>query len=568
MDPIEIPLRELNRMNPPSSSRLLAPRLVPAFVLLALALGGCNAPPSAKSVQRLMNGDPARSQATQSSVVDGARDLAESRDDLLDRLERRAPPPSPEPLVPDDSPMNRKRIGISMQNARIGQLLWILSTEFKISLAVDPAVLEMPQVASLHLQQVTGRDALAHILRVFDVHGNLGKDNVLVVHMDEERVFDLSMLIGRSTLELNGGGDVFGSGKDGGSGLKSSLTIKSDLGDKGDGFDYIAKSVDAILGGAAGAASAAAPTDGREKPRTSINRSNGTLYVRARPSIVQSVEKIVAQESSFRQKQIQIDAQLIDVQLNDSSEFGIDWNAFGSRFTASAGTGSIGIGGASTTTAARVLPGSRAVTIPAQTIGSSGSTSGGIGYRSNHFSIALNALKSFGAVRVLSNPSVLVRNGMPAYLSVGNSIRYVQKITNTVNNTNSASTTSVDVVTDSIFSGVVVGVSAVVKKNGLIELFIHPSQTQVNENSLALVDVGAGNRVTLPRVSTKGIATTLNIQDGDTVVIGGLIDQQRGGVGGSVPGLGEVPAVGKLFTSDQSVDNARELVVVLRARAL
>lgn len=554
-------------MNLPSIRCPSMPRLAPAVVVLAMLLHGCSAPPSAKSVQRLMKADPARSEATQSSVVEGARELAESRNDLLERLERRAPVVPPDTIVPVDSPMNRKRIGISMQNARIGQLLWILSTEYKISLAVDPAVLEMPQVASLHLQQVTGREALAHILRVFDVHGSLGKDNVLVVHMDEERVFDLSMLIGRSTLELNGGGDVFGNGKDGGSGLKSSLTIKSDLGDKGDGFDYIAKSVDAILGNSTGTA-AAAPTDGREKPRTSINRSNGTLYVRARPSIVQSIEKVVAQESSFRQKQIQIDAQLIDVQLNDASEFGIDWNVFGSRITASAGTGSIGIGGASTTTAAHVLPGSRSVTIPAQTIGTTGSTSGGIGYRSNHFSIAVNALKTFGAVRVLSNPSVLVRNGMPAYLSVGNSIRYVQKIVNTVNNTNSASTTSVDVVTDSIFSGVVVGVSAVVKQNGLIELFIHPSQTQVSETSLELVDVGAGNKVTLPRVSTKGIATTLNIQDGDTVVIGGLIDQQRGGSGGSVPGLGDVPAVGKLFTSDNSVDNARELVVVLRARAL
>ncbi|MGI4779269.1 MAG: pilus (MSHA type) biogenesis protein MshL [Janthinobacterium lividum] len=545
-----------------------SPRTGLAVGVLAMLLCSCSAPPRSTSLQQLAKSDPARSEAAQSSVVEGARELAESRADLLERLERRAPVAPVEELVPDDSPLNRKRIGISMQNARIGQLLWILSTEYKISLAVDPAVLKMPQVASLHLQQVTGREALAHILRVFDVHGSLGKDNVLVVHMDEERVFDLSMLIGRSTLELNGGGDVFGNGKDGGSGLKSSLTIKSDLGDKGDGFDYIAKSVDAILGGTAAATSAAAATDGREKPRTSINRANGTLYVRARPSVVQSIEKIVLQESSFRQKQIQIDAQLVDVQLNDASEFGIDWNVFGSRIMASAGTGGIGIASGTTTTAANVFPDNRIVTIPAQTIGRTGTTSGGIGYRSNHFSIAVNALKTFGAVRVLSNPSVLVRNGMPAYLSVGNSIRYVQKITNTVNNTNSGSTTSVDVVTDSIFSGVVVGVSAVVKKNGLIELFIHPSQTQVSDASLALVDVGAGNRVTLPVVSTKGIATTLNIQDGDTVVIGGLIDQQRGGTGGAVPGLGDVPTVGKLFTSDRSVDNARELVVVLRARAM
>ncbi len=536
-------------------------------VSLAVLLAGCSTAPRQSSLGQLGKRDPEREAAIRASVADGARELANARSELLDRVEQRAPVPLAESLVPEDSPMNRRRIGISMQNARIGQLLWILSTEFKISLAVDPAVLDMTQLASLHLQQVTGVEALKHILSVFDVHGRLGKDNVLVVHMDEERVFDLSMLIGRSTLELSGGGDVFGSGKDASNGLKSSLTIKSDLGDKGDGFDYIAKSVDAIIGGT-NAAAGSAPTDGREKPRTAINRSSGTLYVRARPSIVQSIEKLVFQESSFRQKQIQIEAQLIDVQLNDGSEFGIDWNVFGSRIVASAGRSGIGIGSGATTTAANVLPNGRSVTIPGQTIGSSSLTSGGIGYRSNHFAIAVNALKSFGAVRVLSNPSVLVRNGMPAYLSVGDSIRYVQKITSTVNNTNSASTTSVDVVTDSVFSGVVVGVSAVVKKNGLIKLFIHPSQTQVSAASLDLVEVGGGNKVSLPVVSTKGLSTTLNIQDGDTVVIGGLIDRQRGGSGGAVPGLGDIPTVGKLFSSDRTVDSARELVVVLRARAM
>jgi general secretion pathway protein D len=537
---------------------------VTATVTMAFLVSSCTSPSELQSFKQLAEPDPARQVAMQQSVATAATELADAKAETLERIDRRAVPSAPPEPERDDSPMNRKRIGISMQNARIGQLLWILSNEFKISLAVDPAVLELPQVTSLHLQQVTGTEALSHILRMFDVYGHLGKDNVLVVHLDEERVFDLSMLIGRSTLELNGGGDVFGNGKDGGGGLKSSLTIKSDLGDKGDGFEYIAKSVEAIMGPSTATTGA---TNGREKPRSSINRASGTLYVKGRPSIVQSIEKIVTQESSFRQKQIQIDAQLIDVQLNDASEFGIDWNVFGSRIMASAGTGSIGVASGATNLAASVLP-NRVVTIPAQSIGTSGSTSGGIGYRSNHFSVALNALKSFGNLRVLSNPSVLVRNGMPAYLSVGNSIRYVQKITSTVNNTNSASTTAVDVVTDSVFSGVVVGVSAVVKKDGLIELFIHPSQTQVSEASLALVPVGGGNMVTLPVVSTKGVATTLNIRDGDTVVIGGLIDRQKGSTGGAVPGVSEVPAVGKLFTSDQSVDNARELVVVLRARVM
>jgi general secretion pathway protein D len=538
-------------------------RVIGALTGLAL-LGACSTPTTA--VKRLQEATPVALQAAQANVVDASRSLAATNDDLRNALERRAAPLAEVSAVPENHPMVNRRIAISMQNARIGQLLWILASEYGISLAVEPAVLEMTRTVSLHLQQVTGRQALDHILRVFDVHGRLGSDNVLVVNMAEERLFDLGMLVGRSSLELSSGGDVFGSGsKEGGSGLRNSLMIKSDMGDKGDGFEYITKTIEAILGDSA----AASTQSGREKPRMSINRGSGTLYVRAAPSVVRSLEKLVASESGFRQQQIQIDAQIIDVQLNDQSQFGIDWSLFCSRLTGRFGAEPISIGTGETTTAASIIPGNRTVTIPAQALGGAATGSGGgIGFRSSHFSLAVNALKSFGAVRILSNPSVLVRNGTPAYLSVGNTIRYVQKITSNVNTVNGGSTTSRDVVTDSIFSGVVVGVSAIVKKNGMVELFIHPSQTQVSDASLALVDVGAGNRVTLPVVSTKGISTTLNIQNGDTVVIGGLIDQQNSGVSGGVPGLSDVPGIGKAFTTDNTSQNARELVVVLRARVL
>jgi general secretion pathway protein D len=537
-------------------------RLLGALTGLML-LGACATPISA--VKRLEEATPVALQAAQANVVDASRSLAATSNDLLAALERRAAPVAEVSAVPDNHPMVNRRIAISMQNARIGQLLWILASEYGISLAVEPAVLEMTQTVSLHLQQVTGRQALDHILRVFDVHGRLGSDNVLMVSMAEERLFDLGMLVGRSNLELSSGGDVFGSGaKEGSSGLKNSLVIKSEMGDKGDGFEYITKTIEAILGDSA----AAAAQGGREKPRMSINRGSGTLYVRAAPSVVRSLEKLVASESGFRQQQIQIDAQIIDVQLNDQSQFGIDWSLFGSRLTGRFGAEPLTIGAGTTTTAASVIPGNRSVTIPAQSLGALGGTGAGIGFRSSHFSLAVNALKSFGAVRILSNPSVLVRNGTPAYLSVGNSIRYIQKITSNVNTVNGGSTTSLDVVTDSVFSGVVVGVSAIVKKNGVVELFIHPSQTQVSDASLALVEVGSGNKVTLPVVSTKGISTTLNIQNGDTVVIGGLIDQQNTGQSGGVPGLSDVPGIGKAFTTDNTSQNARELVVVLRARVL
>lgn len=205
-------------------------------------------------------------------------------------------------------PLALKTVSLSMQNARIGQLLWPLSTDFGISLSIDPLVLEMTQVSNLHLQKVNGRQALNHILSTFDVAGVLGPDNVLVVSMMEERTFDIEMLAGKTSINVGVGGDVFGSsGKD--SGVKDSLSLSGDFGDKADGIDHLVKSVEAILAEEQGS------KDTREKGRYTVDRGGGILYVRARPSKMRAIEKFVAQGKVFRARQVQIDAQLIDVQL-------------------------------------------------------------------------------------------------------------------------------------------------------------------------------------------------------------------------------------------------------------
>ena len=93
----------------------------------------------------------------------------------------------------------------------------------------------------------------------------------------------------------------------------------------------------------------------------------------------------------------------------------------------------------------------------------------------------LNVLRGFGNVKVLSNPSVRVRNGSPAYLSVGSNIRYVTKSTSNFSNSGggSAYNQSTDIQTDSLFSGVVIGVAPIVHDNGGVELLVHPMQTEV-----------------------------------------------------------------------------------------
>lgn len=536
-----------------------------ALLFLCAALASCYVP---RRPEDFLKKPLATSlKAATASIAEVSEEAFDRQDELRALLQRNAVPPvavTP-PAKPDY--LASRKLSLSMQNARVGQLLWILASEFQISLSVEPAVLSMPTTINLHLQKVTGREALDHIVSVFDISATMGADRVLVVKLMQEKVIDLGTLTARSSLEITSGGDAFGGNKDSTTGMKNNMTMRSEVGDKSEPIDQLVKTIESVM--SEGAANAAQPAaNGAEKPKFSINRASGTLFVRARPSAVRALENLIEKETNFRQRQIQIEAQLIDVQLNDQSRLGIDWNLFGRRVLGRFGSEPMTIGSAAGAVTDIVLPTGRRVTVPGQSLGTTGATAGGLGYRTNTFSLAVNALKTFGAVRVLSNPSVLVRNGTPAYLNVGTSIRYIQKITANTTNNGSTSQTTTDVVTDSLFSGVVVGVNAVVKKDGVIELFIYPNQTQVQEGTLDPVDVGSGNKVTLPRVNTKGLATTLNIASGDTVIIGGLIDKSQDGSLSGLPGLSEVPAIGRALSSDAQVENVRELVLILKARAV
>jgi general secretion pathway protein D len=261
---------------------------------------------------------------------------------------------------------------------------------------------------------------------------------------------------------------------------------------------------------------------------------------------------------------------LIDVQLNDGYQFGVDWTVLRRQIAGSYGANPLEL-----QQAFGIFPegtlGSRTITIPAQVIGpTAGSGSGlGLGYGDKDYSATLKALSSFGVLRVLSNPSVRVRNGTPALLSVGSNIRYISKSSSTTNTPGgSASTISVDVETAALFSGVMVGVLPYIHDDGRIELLIHPVQTEVAPESLALIKMGDSSVVTLPRINYKGLTTTLNIGDGDIVMIGGLIDQNKSNDKNGIPGISDIPTVGNLFGEQSSSHSSRELVVVIRVRLL
>ena len=585
-----------------------------ALVCAALVLSGC-ASQTPRSASSLPPPDTAAADKMREHAAQESQRLLIHQQLLLAEMNKAAAAPVIAPVAPVFDPLEGKLINVAMSKASISQILSAFADAGKLNLIVDPNVLKGGQLADMHLRQVTLREGFNEVLRTYDVSGEF-RGNTLRVNLTEEKFFALNFLNTKTSIQMGSGGNVFGSGSSGGSGGSSSggsggsgaqqgsLTMSGSGGSNTDPYMELENAIKAVLGDSAQdralqqqqqqqqnlgiSANAASPwpgTPGASRPPAlpqaplatmgedsgfTLNKMTGTLYVKARPSKMRAIEKMLAQVHKVLGKQVYVEAQLIDVQLSDNFEFGVDWTSLRSRLATGFGSSPMQLGGSSGTlpNAGTGYP-ARAISIPAALIGSVAGPALGMSYQGSNYGIVINALRSFGNLKVLSNPNVQVRNGTPALLSVGTSSRYVSQSASTQTVPGGgASTTSSSVQTDTVFSGVMVGVLPMVRDDGRIELLLNPMQSDVDPASLQLVAVGGENLVSLPKVSYKGLTTTLNVGDGDVVVVGGLIDQRSSNNDRGAPGISDVPLLGKLVGNENKVHGSRELVIVLRVRVL
>lgn len=564
----------------PAATRVLA-------VAVAAALAsGCAGVPRKSTTSLAPVEEHTLEQMTDHAVAESAK-LAELQQRLVDELQQvRQSQPAPA-VVPQYDPLEDQLVSIRMYEADVGQLLWAMSEQLGMNLILDPRAVQTGRKASINLTNVTAREVFDHILRAFDLHGEV-QGKTLVVNLMEERVYDLDFLNTALSVDITSGGNVFGanqsSGGGGGGGgatgsgggsnaLRSDFALSGGLGEQTSVHAELEEALASLIGEGRARRAEAGPEeqDPMPSPLYNLNAVTGTLYVRARPSQMRAVESLIGRYKAVLGRQVQIEAQLIDVELKDGFQWGVDWNLLRNHVAGVIGRAPIAVDPATGSLPAgpdAAVP-VRTLTLPAQTIGSAAGNALGLAYQRNSFSVAIDALRNFGNVKVLSNPSIRARNGSPALLSVGTNIRYLSSSSVTVTNPGGgATTTSSDAQTDSLFSGIVIGVVPFIRADNQVEILIHPMQTDVDPNSLQLVDAGGGTRVTLPVINFKGMTTTLGLHDGDTVLIGGLIDQKLARSNSGVPGLSDVPGLGKLFDRTSDSHASRELVMVLKVRVL
>ena len=240
--------------------------------------------------------------------------------------------------------------------------------------------------------------------------------------------------------------------------------------------------------------------------------------------------------------QVLIDASIIEVTLNDSLQYGLQW-----AFSGGTGGGNTGVGQLSTGSNNATNSGSLNVAAGA------GFTYSLINSASK-VRVILNALASQDLLKVVSNPSLMVLDNHTAMMAVGDQVPVLTSTTDYI--TNSNVTTSTVQYRD---TGVNLAVTPSVNAGNLVTMQIDQSMTDQSPTT------GANNQ---PIFLQRQISSKVAVRSGDTIVLGGLIKDNRSSGKSGVPLLKDVPLLGNLFSNTNNTGKRTELLVVLSPRVV
>ena len=323
---------------------------------------------------------------------------------------------------------------------------------------------------------------------------------------------------------------------------------------------------------------------GKDGRSVVISPQSGVVLIRAMPEELRNVDQYLRATQLSVERQVILEAKILEVELNSGFQSGINWSAFG-RFRDGHGNNKFSTGFLSPGTTLNPLPqgggGATAPTVLASaggvgitassgySLGAAGDAVGslfGLAFQTSNFAALISFLESQGTVHVLSSPRIATLNNQKAVLKIGTDEFYVTGVsTTTTTSAGSAPVTSPSVTLQPFFSGVVLDVTPQIDARGNITLHVHPSVSQVSTVSKG-VNLGVAGSLTLPLAasSTSEMDSMVRGQDGQVVAIGGLMRQATTTDRSQVPGAGDVPLLGALFRNTKDVMQKRELVVLIK----
>jgi Type II secretory pathway, component PulD len=432
-------------------------------------------------------------------------------------------------------------VSFSGDNVPLKMVLYAIlkGTPYNVIFAPD---VDSNKAITLNFKDINLKDALETIMDVAGLSYEV-RDKVIYVKGTITKIYKLpyiktvtsysSSLGGNVTGGQRGGATGGGTGTSGGTtgaggtttaggGINGEFQVDYSI-DQNDLFAQIEDNIKNILS---------------KNGKYTLNKMTGVLVVEDAKDRIKLVEEYLARLKREIDKQVLIEAKILEVSLSDSYSFGVDW--------------------------------SRIIMYPSvvysQTLSLSNSVSSIAVLRNGDIKAVINAIATFGDIKTLSNPRILVLNNQPAILTSGRIIPFWTKQLNIVGANVGGTTTTAYPVSSytrrDILDGITLGVTPHIEDDGDIILNIVPISTSIIDTK-KLID---GGQVVgeAPILAVKEAGTIVRAKSGDIIIIGGLLDKGESDTETKVPVLGDIPVIGNLFKQKTVSKSRKELIIFMK----
>ena len=434
----------------------------------------------------------------------------------------------------------RKLYTLAVRDADVREVLLTFGKKTDLNIVFGP---DVKGTVTVDLKRVTLEEALNSLLSPIGLeYAREGNFIRVLLPGLETRIFTLSYISttrsGGATLSATAGGGgggttgTTGGGGGGGSGASSSVSSADSVDLWGD----LEKNLAGLIS---------------KEGKAVVNRAAGIVAVTDYRRNLQRIARYIELLEGSVQRQVIIEAQIVEVTLTKEFQAGINWSLIPQPGVASvrplgAFEGAVGTLGALASTALA----------PATTAFQLGFITQAFGHS---IRALLNALSKQGEVNILSTPRVSTLNNQKAVIKVATDDVFFTT-TKTREPTTGVETTTVTPQT--ITEGIVLDVTPQIADDNTVMMNIRPSISE------RVGQATSPDGSTVPIVSVRATDTVVRAQDGQTVVIGGLMQHRKSTTTTGVPGLEKAPVFGGLFRQKVEEGKKTELVILLTPRVV
>ncbi len=468
------------------------------------------------------------------------------------------------PILPEPTPVPElEKYTVVVNDVPVRELLFALARDAEVNVDISPGI---EGTVTLNAVEQTLPQILDRMSRQVDIRYEYSNGNLLVSadepflrsynidYVNMARETDSQITIS-TQIATTGTGDIAGGSSGGGGGGNNNSTTDVRSVAFNNFWENMVKNIMAIIGEDV-ESSTGAEGDILISNAVIPSPETGVLTVVATNKQHEQIQGLLDKMMNSANRQVLIQATIVEVTLNDNYQAGIDWSFINSLAGLSFST--VGL-----TTGILPLLGPPVGTAIGGVLRYSDSDIGGEG---DALTATVNLLDEFGDTSVLSSPQMMVLNNQTAVLKVVQNLVYFEIDAETTPGTlGGAAVVSVDTTAKTVPVGIVMSVTPFVSENGSVILNVRPTiSRKIADIPDPNPNIPAGSVNNVPQIAVREMESMLRLNNGEIGVLGGLMTDESNDTDRGIPGIQDVPGIGEAFSSKRIQNTKTELVIFLR----